>query len=323
MSAQLALLATARTILHNRNNESLFLYDISSGDYWCSTTAEDITIAFDNHCVVIANSGSNEMLVDRWGGTEFVMESDKETLDLDASGRRWEGGVRIGKPNGYGTLYDEEGRKEYEGFMLDGMKTCYGIEYYSDIMSKRYEGGYNKDERLGKGVLYDRNGSVEWEGLWWKDQLYSSSCNGSVIDNHMESVNVPNHSFSSVESLRLVSWLYSLKQIVIGDDCFGAVRFFELDGLCELESVVIGKKSFTIVNKDLYREGDYESNDGVFRVVNCPRLWILRTGNHSFSDYRSFEMSNLPSLTQLDLGMYSFVFGTKMVLKGMVYCRVE
>ena len=35
-----------------------------------------------------------------------------------------------------------------------------------------------------------------------------------------------------------------LKRIVIGDNCFGKVRVFELDGLCELESVVIGQESF-------------------------------------------------------------------------------
>ena len=31
-----------------------------------------------------------------------------------------------------------------------------------------------------------------------------------------------------------------LKSIVIGGNCFGKVRVFELDGLSELESVVIG-----------------------------------------------------------------------------------
>ena len=35
-----------------------------------------------------------------------------------------------------------------------------------------------------------------------------------------------------------------LKSIVIGEKCFGKVRVFELDRLDELESVVIGKKSF-------------------------------------------------------------------------------
>ena len=35
-----------------------------------------------------------------------------------------------------------------------------------------------------------------------------------------------------------------LKRIEIGGGCFGKVRVFELDGLSELESVVIGQKSF-------------------------------------------------------------------------------
>ena len=41
--------------------------------------------------------------------------------------------------------------------------------------------------------------------------------------------------------------MHSLKRIVIGDDCFGKVRVFELDGLDELESVEIGQRSFRTV----------------------------------------------------------------------------
>ena len=44
--------------------------------------------------------------------------------------------------------------------------------------------------------------------------------------------------------------LPALKSIVIGDWCFGKVRVFELDGLSELESVIIGKDSFRISDKE-------------------------------------------------------------------------
>ena len=37
-----------------------------------------------------------------------------------------------------------------------------------------------------------------------------------------------------------------LKSIVIGDNCFGKVRVFDLNGLSELESEVIGQQSFTM-----------------------------------------------------------------------------
>ena len=283
-----------RDILFDRNNESLFVYDISSGRYCGATTANNVTIAFEDECMVIANSRYHMMVTARDGFDQAATESNNETVDLDASGRRWEGGIRDGKPNGYGILYDEDGREEYKGFMLDGEKTCYGIEYYSDLFSKRYEGCHYKGKRLGKGILYDRNGSVECKGLWWKDELYSSACDGSTIDNHTESLTVPNGSFNNVASFCLHSYLYSLRQIVIGNDCFGTVRFFELDGLCGLESVVIGEKSITNAKtqNDVMQS---QRADGVYRIVNCPKLKSIQIGDYSFSDYHSFDATALES----------------------------
>ena len=63
--------------------------------------------------------------------------------------------MKDGKPFGYGELFDEEGKKEYEGFMVDGVKMGYGIEYYSDIEWVKYRGCFYDGKRFGKGVLYD------------------------------------------------------------------------------------------------------------------------------------------------------------------------
>ena len=89
-----------------------------------------------------------------------------------------------------------------------------------------------------------------------------------------------------------------LKRNVIGDNCFGKVRVFELDGLSELERVVIGQQSFRI--------GGDERSDGSCRIVNCPRLKSIQIGHWSFSDYHSFEMSNLPSLHFIGIGVECF-----------------
>ena len=85
-----------------------------------------------------------------------------------------------------------------------------------------------------------------------------------------------------------------LKSIVIGDNCFGTVRVFDLNGLSALESVVIGQKSFRI--------SDYERNDGSYRIVNCPKLASIQIGYESIQDYHSFELRNLPSLQSIVLG---------------------
>ena len=101
-----------------------------------------------------------------------------------------------------------------------------------------------------------------------------------------------------------------IKRIVIGDDCFGKVRVFELDGLSELESVVIGKESFRI--------GDKERSDGSYRIVNCPKLKSIQIGLYSFYDYHSFELDNLPSLQSFDIGSYCFIWTPSFSLTGLI-----
>ena len=103
--------------------------------------------------------------------------------------------------------------------------------------------------------------------------------------------------------------LVRLKRIVIGDECFGKVRVFELDGLGELESVVIGQKSFRINTS--------ERGDGSCRIVNCPKLKSIQIGYQSFEDYHSFELNNLPSLQSIDIGSFGFHYAPSFSLTGL------
>ena len=96
---------------------------------------------------------------------------------------------------------------------------------------------------------------------------------------------------------------------MIGDDCFVKVRVFELDGLDELESVVVGRESFSI--------SDYnERSDGSCQIVNCPKLKSIQIGQYSFNDYHSFELNNLPSLQSIDMGGYCFYYAPSFSLTG-------
>ena len=101
-----------------------------------------------------------------------------------------------------------------------------------------------------------------------------------------------------------------LKRIVIGDDCFGKVRVFELNGLIELESVVIGQRSIRISNT--------ERNDGSCRIVNCPKLKSIQIGFDSFHDYQILALSNLPSLQSIDIGGYCFFWVSSFSLSGLI-----
>ena len=95
-----------------------------------------------------------------------------------------------------------------------------------------------------------------------------------------------------------LSSLTSLEFIEIGNDCFGSVQTFKIDGLNRLKSVKIGKYSFT-QNKNSW--GDDESKS--FHILNCESLESVEIGESSFSDFGGeFELSNLPALQSLQIG---------------------
>ena len=122
---------------------------------------------------------------------------------------------------------------------------------------------------------------------------------------------VPNGYFNddSITSFNITN-NRSLKRIEIGENCYGKVRVLDLNGLSELESVVIGQKSFRI--------SDDERNDGSYRIVNCPKLKSIQIGDKSFRDYHSFELNNLLSLQSIDIGDYCFYWAPSFSLTGLI-----
>ena len=302
------------TVMKEKNDDSMMEYDIETGREHGVWKKEEKCYAIkrgdEENRVVVADLKTHEMRVydgDDWKESE---QDGVDCIDLDVSGKRWEGGVKNGKPFGYGVMYDEEGKKEYEGFMVDGVKMGCGIEYYNDIERIEYEGCFYEGKRFGRGVLFGRNGMIEYDGLWKNDMVYSPNSNNSTIDNHTESVTISNGVFNNREPFIPSYYMHSLKRIVIGDRCFGKVRVFELDGLGELESVVIGKNSFRIDR--------YERNDGSYRIVNCPKLKSIQIGNESCEDYHSFELNNLPSLQTIDITERCFRYAPSFSLTGLI-----
>ena len=115
----------------------------------------------------------------------------------------------------------------------------------------------------------------------------------------IETVNITSGLCSSYQGTEFIlRGLPALKSIVIGDNCFVNVRVFELDGLCELESVVIGQQSFRI--------GSFERNDGSYRIVNCPKLKSISIGKESFRYYQYLELKNLASLKSMIISQSCF-----------------
>ena len=140
----------------------------------------------------------------------------------------------------------------------------------------------------------------------------------SKLTNSSNTMIIPNGYFNgnSIATF-IISNNGVLKHIEIGNDCFGKVRVFELNGLSELESVVIGQKSFTYA-KTKEEIWNKVRTDGTYQIMNCPKLKSIQIGYISFGDYRSFELNNLPSLQSIDMGHRCFYYAPIFSLTGLI-----
>lgn len=105
-----------------------------------------------------------------------------------------------------------------------------------------------------------------------------------------------------------IDHLTHLQHLVVSSESMSGVRKFCLDGLNELEDIIIGENSFTKF-KNTYGKGN-----GLFSVVNCAVLSLIRIGRNSFSDYSDFILNSLmielimilglPNLLSLKIGEF-------------------
>ena len=119
------------------------------------------------------------------------------------------------------------------------------------------------------------------------------------FDTAVTSVNIPN--FSCNDNSYTVfdfSRFPLVESIEIGNDCFGSVKTFKIDGLNQLKTIKIGNKSFT---QEKYWYGNDFSKS--FHILNCESLEFIQIGQYSFSDYAGeFELKNLPQLQSIQIG---------------------
>ena len=114
-----------------------------------------------------------------------------------------------------------------------------------------------------------------------------------------------------------LSRFMKVKSIEIGDDCFGSVQIYQIDGLNRLKTIKIGNNSFTNKKNGW---GEYESKS--FHILNCESLESIQIGEFSFSDYAGdFELKNLPQLQSIQFGIigsYSYNFyNSSFVIRGI------
>ena len=235
----------------------------------------------------------------------------KEIIDLDTEGRRWEGMECNNEPFGYGVLYDERGNKQFEGFMVNDERVCWGIEYYSDLRAIKYKGAFCNDQKCGYGVLWNRTGTVEFEGLFCCDKPLWENYAFGMIHSHIETLILPSSSLLlEAKSFNLPSALTQLRHLQIDQDCLVNVAEFTLDGLPSLETLKVDERSFTCNIENVRRV------DGACRVTRCPRLQSIVFLPFSFRDYRELHLTHLPALVSLHLDHSCFFRGQTLSIIG-------
>ena len=127
----------------------------------------------------------------------------------------------------------------------------------------------------------------------------------------LESIQLGKESFTIGEEYNLHN-PDSLAKLEIGDDCFGSVKTFKMNGLNRLKSIKIGKNSF-IQNKNSVGNDSSKS----FHILNCESLESIEIGEYSFSDYAGeFELKNLPQLQSIQFERYNF-YHSSFVIRGI------
>ena len=262
--------------------------------------SSSIVLEFGKDRVIEVSVESRELL--RVDGEEVKDIEHAQVLDLSDDGERWEGDVLDNQPFGWGVLYDSENRMAYEGFRIGEVNVCYGIQYYSDIQKVEYKGEWCEGKRWGRGIQYDRNGKTVLEGEWMNDEQASKRVvlneENLFLHSSIEELIVQDHSCKGREWRVLdLSFIPRLRVLEVGDDCFEFVKVVKLIGLSQLESVVIGRKCFT-----LFMTGYGFNTDRHFYLKNCERLRELKIGRYSFPDFSVCEIENVDSLEVIEMG---------------------
>ena len=303
------------SIIHNVQGR---LNQNGKADGWISiilTTKEFVVLLFNNG--VFMNQGfvvNDQKVLKVFGNHHFgdisYNEEEQSTrvvegiVDLD-HGTRFEGLVlkdekegKIGIPFGNGEMYDDDGLLMYKGIVINWQRFGYGTSYHDNGLIE-YEGYWCDDNRFGRGKVYDRYGKLvndcEWiNGIESDNEDYEGD--GTILTNlGMKHLKLTDNCVLADWD---VSWFLNLESIEIGNDCFGSVQTFKIDGLNRLKSIKIRNNSFT-------QNKNWRGIDGSksFHILNCESLESIQIGKRSFSDFGGkFELKNLPQLQSIQIG---------------------
>ena len=141
---------------------------------------------------------------------------------------------------------------------------------------------------------------IEW--MLKSNETYSllKHCSGGRVVRGSSEIVIGNGECDGyVWSVLDMSVYRGLKRLEIGGGNFENVRELRLIGLSELESVEIGRDSFTKYKSTYQITPDPNRH---FYLKNCPKLKSLKMGRYSFSDYTVIEIENVDALEVIEIG---------------------
>lgn len=169
----------------------------------------------------------------------------------------------------------------------------HGVGYIIDPVTRKakYECQYDHGRELRRIEL--KRGFYNDDDIPVEEEKEESSVNDSILlasslqsldsmrDHLRQLTLVSGFDSQSITEFHIVSFPL-LELIQIGDNCLKHVKTFFVDGLPNLEDVLIGNRSFVQEGSDVI-EGD-------FHMTNCGSLKVFQCGEYSFFDYVVFEM---------------------------------
>ena len=120
-----------------------------------------------------------------------------------------------------------------------------------------------------------------------------------------------------------------MESIEIGNNCFDSVKTFEINGLNQLQSLIIGNNSFNQLTTS-FLSNPHSTSEWMkksdrsksFHILNCESLQSIYIGEYSFGDFGGdFELKNLPQLQSLQIGLMedhsTNFYGSSFVIRGI------
>ena len=140
------------------------------------------------------------------------------------------------------------------------------------------------------------------------------------IESTVTTISIPNWTCNDVDyTVFDFSRFVEIESIEIGDNSFGSVNTFRIDGLQKIEFIKIGRNSFTQLKESNWNICKLEYRSKEFQIINCKCLKSIEIGQFSFSDFGGlFKLDNLPKLQCVHIGKigsrsYNFCYSSFII----------